>query len=69
MRTLKDAGFKGTKVATGNGMRLALGTLADGRLILAAKTARGEGYTEYNTAGEALLAFDRIMLSAGLTAL
>jgi len=66
MATLRDADFRGIKVARGGGMSLGLGTINTGEIVLVGKTPEGEGYTVYNTYPEALLAYDRILLNTGL---
>ncbi len=67
MKLLRDAGFKPSKVATdGQGKSIALGTIDSGELIIVAKTPLGEGYTSYNTAFEAIGAFNSLALRANL---
>jgi len=66
MTTLRDAGFKSIKAANGAMGNIALGTLNTGEIVIVAKTANSEGYTIYNTYPEALLAFDTILVNAGL---
>ena len=66
MVTLKDAGFKGTMVAVGNGAKLALGTLASGEVVIVASTPNGEGYTAYDSTHDAIEAFNAIVSRAGL---
>ena len=48
------------------GMELAVGTLANGEVVLVAKTPKGEGYTKYATAHEALTAYTYIVKNANL---
>ena len=63
---LKEAGFKGVRAAVGEGMGLAVGTLTGGEAVVVARTPKGEGYTIYTTAHEALVAFESIAARANL---
>ena len=69
MKTLREAGFKAARVATNGTMKLSLGTLGNGMVVVVAHTPKGEGYTTYHTAGVALEAYNNIVVQAGLITL
>ena len=69
MKTLREAGFKAARVATNGTMKLSLGTLGNGMVVVVAHTPKGEGYTTYRTAGEAIATYDNIVERAGLITL
>jgi len=59
MTTLKDRGFKGTRVAVSadNTYKLVAGTVDSGMIVLVAKTPTGEGYIDFIDAHIANTAF------------